>query len=954
MPSASIYALALLSGAPDSLSQRLARLDYAINSGKADSIWAAASPRARRNRADRLDALEAGAAALSISRPADADSFLRRSLSGPDSLRDRIDIEAANWLGALYIRAGNAVEAGHWLTRGTAASARLGDTRTHVDGVVLLAELDLRAGRATEAIGRLEAPGLVPSSADPLTRARIACSRARILGVLGRHEAADSSGRAGIAHARGAGLHFLAGGCLASLGIAQAQRATFFVADTSLAGAVTLLASGGSPRTLAAALQWHGYVLRELARLGDADSVLRLAAALADSIGDRGIRGWARLNLGLIASAFGDLEQASTDLEQAAAAFDTAQDHWGRHTALLSRAHVHRQLHELDAAGAAARDVLGWAGSAGVSSTALLATIQLMWIAEARGDFATAQRHLADASRIARASGVVDVLPGLDYQQARLDLATGHADRAIPALMRYLASVGSVPLRRYAARARLSEARAATGDLTGAARELGLAMDDLEAWRSVLANEALRRAVFGASVDDPDPDLGVATVIARIASKGDITAAFALAERRRARELGDLLLRIEAARRGTESGARLVAQPPVRTLDVIRGALPDADAALVSFVVGRGDEPTTAFVLTRDTLQAVLLAPADSLDDLITRADVLAQEYTELPAATARMLNTALVAPWLALVPPSASTLVLVPEGRLHHAAFELLLPVRSGPQRASWRLAYVPSASIFAGLRAPRPAPTGPVLAFADPPLPPGGAGDAPDGWRGPVRRLPGARREVHHLARQVAGVQVMAGRRARASVLHQARAGTSRVLHFATHAQVDEASPFGTFVWLAPGNGSDGRLTAAAIEGLSLSAEIVVLSACRTAAGRLIAGEGVQGLTAPFLSAGARSVVATRWDVDDRATARLMGDFYEALLAGEPVVAALATARHAARKRGVPAGVWAAFVVVGDPWANPGLVAAPQGRLPLLILIGVGGAATAWWTRRHWKRAG
>lgn len=948
MPPFSLGALALLSGAPDSLAERVAGLDYAINRGKADSVWQAASPRASRDPADRLAALEAGAAALALSRPVDAEPLLRRSISSPGSPRDRIDIEAANWLGALSIREGNAAEAHRWLDQNAVTSSSLGDIRIHAEATALLAELDLRAGRAADAIMRLEKPGLVPAHADPLTRSRIACSRARILGILGRHQLADSSARAGITLARAAGLHFLAGGCLASLGIAQAQRATFFAADTSLAQAVILLETGGSPRTLAAALQWHGYVLRELARLGEADSVLRLAVGRADSIGDRGIRGWARLNLGLIESTFGDLEQASSDLDQAVAAFDTVQDLWGRHTALLSRAHVLRQLGDLDAADAAANDVLGWALSAHVPLTALLAHQQCAWIAEARGDTDAAGRHLQNAESIARESGLVDAQLGLAYQQARLDLATGRPGRAIPALQHYLATVGDVPQRRYAARARLAEALAASGDTRGAALELDRAMDDLDAWRTSLSDDALRRAVFGATIDDPDPDLGVTTVIARIAAGGDVATAFALAERRRARELGDQLLRIDAARRDHASGFRSP-RPAVRSLPEIRGALPDAGAALVTFVAGRGAEPTTAFVLTRDTLLAVIMAPIDSLGDVVSRALATVGTQPELPSAISNTLTRSFVAPWLALVPSHATTLVLVPEYRLHHLPFELLLS--PGLDRAPLAVAYAPSASSFAGLRDARPDPIGPVLAFAAPPLPTDALASGV-GWRGPLAPLPGALREVRYLARHVADVDVKTGARARASVLRLPEAGNASVLHFATHAQVDEGSILGTFVWLAPGDGADGRLTPPEIEGLSLHAELVVLSACRTATGRLLVGEGVQGLTVPFLSAGARSVVASRWDIDDEATARLMKDFYGALVAGQAVAAALASARSAARNRGEPAAVWGAFVVVGDPWARPQLAPARRFGLPLVVLLGLAGTGLFWWRRRSGGR--
>jgi len=98
-------------------------------------------------------------------------------------------------------------------------------------------------------------------------------------------------------------------------------------------------------------------------------------------------------------------------------------------------------------------------------------------------------------------------------------------------------------------------------------------------------------------------------------------------------------------------------------------------------------------------------------------------------------------------------------------------------------------------------------------------------------------------------------------------------------------------------------------------------VLSACRTAGGVPVTGEGIEGLTAPLLTAGARSVVATQWRIGDRSTIRLVHDFYAGLAKGQPVAEALRSAKLAALHRGAPAGEWAGFTVVGDPWARVAL---------------------------------
>ncbi len=143
-------------------------------------------------------------------------------------------------------------------------------------------------------------------------------------------------------------------------------------------------------------------------------------------------------------------------------------------------------------------------------------------------------------------------------------------------------------------------------------------------------------------------------------------------------------------------------------------------------------------------------------------------------------------------------------------------------------------------------------------------------------------------------------------------------RVVHFATHAVVDERSVARTALALSPGEGEDGFVSPGDLAALTLNADLVVLSACRTAGGVVIRGEGIQGLTAPLLQAGARSILATQWQVPDRPTARFVASFYQQLAGGLPVAGALRASKLEAMRRGAPASEWAAFVVVGDPLAR------------------------------------
>lgn len=151
-------------------------------------------------------------------------------------------------------------------------------------------------------------------------------------------------------------------------------------------------------------------------------------------------------------------------------------------------------------------------------------------------------------------------------------------------------------------------------------------------------------------------------------------------------------------------------------------------------------------------------------------------------------------------------------------------------------------------------------------------------------------------------------------------------RIVHFATHAFLNDEHPelSGLVLSLVDEKGApqDGFLRLHEVYNLNLPAELVVLSACQTALGKQIKGEGLIGLTRGFMYAGAKSVVASLWEIDDQATAELMDHFYrEMLLKDKSPAAALRAAQIAMwdqknRKQHSPY-YWAAFVLQGE-WSR------------------------------------
>jgi CHAT domain-containing protein len=144
---------------------------------------------------------------------------------------------------------------------------------------------------------------------------------------------------------------------------------------------------------------------------------------------------------------------------------------------------------------------------------------------------------------------------------------------------------------------------------------------------------------------------------------------------------------------------------------------------------------------------------------------------------------------------------------------------------------------------------------------------------------------------------------------------------VHFATHALINHQHPELSGIVLSQvdekGQPRDGFLRLHEIYNLRLAAELVVLSACETALGKEVKGEGMIGLTRGFMYAGAPRVAASLWRTDDRAAAELMKRFYQRML-GERMTAA--SALRAAQvsmlqeKRWETPYYWAAFTLQGE----------------------------------------
>ena len=258
-----------------------------------------------------------------------------------------------------------------------------------------------------------------------------------------------------------------------------------------------------------------------------------------------------------------------------------------------------------------------------------------------------------------------------------------------------------------------------------------------------------------------------------------------------------------------------------------------------------------------------------------------------------RRLYSLLIAPITQFLPRTPGALLtIVPHGVLNSVSFAALKSPRGRYLLEDFTLHYAPTGGLFQ-FTAPRRHPDargGSVLLVADPAPPRRSTLDED------LPRLPGTRAES-------AAIAGYAGR-GRATLLQDAAATEAQVrdlasartvLHFATHAIVLEDKPFDSHLLLAQsgdGAASDGVLTAQELYGMRLNADLVVLSACRSAAG-VTTGEAMATFTRAFLYAGTASLVASLWDVADEPTNLLIPSFYQAWYSGADKASALRRAQ-------------------------------------------------------------
>jgi len=677
-------------------------------------------------------------------------------------------------------------------------------------------------------------------------------------------------------------------------------------ARTLLGQALNVAQGAGDPELVCTIYFRLGDIAGSIA---EAESYYRAALAEAERSGDPYLLAWAWLDLGFNRARSAKFGEAVPILERAQQAAQQADA-----LALVSKiagnlGWCYLSLGDLDRALEAHKRAESLAAKVGLRDQ------QHRWLTSIgniyldRGDVDAAERYQQRALALARAVGnrqwtaiVLNNLAVIALRRKDLDAAQSYNDQAL-AIKRGLDDKWSLvysELNAAVIEARRQEYGPAERDFRALIAEAPQAFAPDVLWtahgmfaemyrhsqRPALAEAEYRRAIdtldrqwakltsddFKRTFLSPGYLIGVfQDYVSFLLERGQTVRALEMAESSRARVLSEKLERAEALPQDLQLNKLISAARASHTVILSYWLMPDRSAV---------------WVLGSSGLSYKALPPAPQIAELVRQhTDAIANGQDPLAAgASATALYKAILEPVEKLI-PSGSNVILVPDGALHQLNFETL--VAPSPQPHYWiedvALAVAPSLRVLE--TAPRKPRTPRLLLLGDPVLT--GQDFAP----------------LINVSREIAAVEehfpaphrlTFEGAAAVPSAYAKASPAGFTHIHFATHATANNERPLYSAIVLSH-QGDTFELLARDVAPVPLTADLVTISACRTAGPKAYSGEGLMGFAWAFLYAGAENVIATLWDEDDAMSVGLMQRLYDGLAAGQTPARALRSAKLA-----------------------------------------------------------
>ena len=444
-------------------------------------------------------------------------------------------------------------------------------------------------------------------------------------------------------------------------------------------------------------------------------------------------------------------------------------------------------------------------------------------------------------------------------------------DEAGRLLEEVVASPQATPDLLWEAHARLAGVAAALGQPARASREFEAALHVIETTRAGLLQRDYKLSYLTQLISFYQ------SYVEMLIQQGRADRALEIADSSRGRILAERQ-GVEAPRRSSVAAFRRLAR--------------ESRSVLLSYWL----TPAKSYlwIVGPDGTARVTLPPAGEIDRLVGEHQKAIANVMGNPLAggdtAGDKLYRLLVAPASRWLTPG-TPVIIVPDGSLHGINFETL-PV-DGARRHYWiedaEVQIAPSLSSLAVTRPDRGRAASLLLMG-------NATSHSPE-----FPSLRYASIEMSSIAKHFDSgqVQVYDGEGASPAAYRAARPDRFSFIHFTAHATANVESPLDSAVILS-GPELAFKLYARDVTAQPLEAELVTVSACRSAGERAYAGEGLVGFSWAFLRAGARRVIAGLWDVDDRSTAELMDRVYAGLRAGESPSRALRSAKLSLIRQG------------------------------------------------------
>lgn len=612
-------------------------------------------------------------------------------------------------------------------------------------------------------------------------------------------------------------------------------------------------------------------------------------------------------------------------------------------------------LNRLDEAYALANDVIEQARRRGKRVKEAQAYISMGNISVKMRNDAQAEESFLTAAKLSRTGGFTRLLAGVNSDLAVLKQRTGDLQAAASfaaeaaELTQDSGDLYLFPDRLFA----LASVKVSLGEFQAAKEIFARATEAVDVILSSTSRPSVRAALIHSM-----SAIFMESFLLHAKHLNDLPGAWAVVERNRARTTRDLLmdgaprlpssspevakLRLELLKartapqlehireriflaeteRLTANDRRLVI--PVRTVEIteLQDHLTREDVVLEYVLTASG---SYCFVITKSSARLVPLPPTSTLDPTLLRYhEAILRRHVD--TASAQTLYRMLLQP-VSTELGKHKRVWIARHGALHLVPFESFIGNDRRYAVTTHIFSYIPSATTFVMLRQRGsdssaeptflgvggvPYDTSPLPKIA-----------ATRGFSMTLGNLPGSAEEVtiaaeelkRHLPRMSATMLV--GESATETLFKQ-HAAKFRIVHLAVHAKANRDRPTEAALILLsdPKAGDDGFLQANEILDLGAMADLVLLSACDTAVGKLMGEDGIANLAQSFLAAGSKTVISTLWEADDSFSSTLVRRFYRYLGSGQSAGNAMANAKRDVIKMfGQRAGpwLWAPFIVEG-----------------------------------------